>query len=147
MYLFTTGASYTIKNENGKTCFDLLPSENKLAVLTKIELSLSLLTAHEHALWFIVVQEEGIKAVSSVNVDSITNEQFVAVVKSKVTPGTAYDVSALFATLATKVKELVSAHPSLATAKDVNNRIAMDVASKTMKAIIQSVLLWHGRYV
>ena len=129
VYLFTLGASYTTRNENGKTCFDLLASENKLKVLAELELSLSLLEAHEYALWFILVQEDGILARSTSNSDD---------------PGS-HNVSALFDTLATKVKESVSAHPALATAKDVNNRMAMDVASKTMKAIIQSVLLWHGR--
>ena len=32
------------------------------------------------------------------------------------------------------------------TVKDANGRIAVDVASKPMKAIIQAALHWHGRY-
>ena len=114
--LHNHGADYTRKNKQGKTCFDLLSANNKLRILIQIELNLSLLEAHDYALWFVVVQEDGIS-----NVD-------------------------LFAKLLAMVEALVLDHPTLAAVKDVNNRAAVDVASKPMKLIMQSVLLWHGRY-
>ena len=44
------------------------------------------------------------------------------------------------------MEALVSAYPALATAKDANGRVAVDVASMAMKHIMQSALHWHGRY-
>ena len=115
--LLAHGADFTIKNKQGKTCFDAMKSANKkLAILTKMQLNLSLLEAHDNALWFVVVQEDGTSDVD------------------------------LFAKLSAMVEALVSSHPTLAAAKDANNRAAVDVASKPMKLIMQSVLLWHGRY-
>ena len=89
---------------------------DKLAILTKIELNLSLLGAHDNALWFVIVQ-----------VADTTDAD-------------------LFIKLLAMVEALVSSHPTLAAAKDDDGRAAVDVASKSMKLIIQSVLLWHGRY-
>ena len=115
--LLNHGIDITIKNDENKTCFDLLKSANdKLEVLTKIELSLSLLEAHDYALWFVIVQ-----VADNSDVD-------------------------LFAKLLAMVEALVSSHPTLAAAKDADGRAAVDVASKPMKLIMQSVLLWHGRY-
>jgi hypothetical protein len=45
-----------------------------------------------------------------------------------------------------QVLEIVSAFPALALALDASGRKAVDVASRPMKGIVQSVLLWHGRY-
>ena len=45
-----------------------------------------------------------------------------------------------------QVLELVTAFPALALALDASGRKAVDVASRPMKGIVQSVLLWHGRY-
>ena len=36
--------------------------------------------------------------------------------------------------------------PSLAHEKDAFGRMAMDVATRPMKSIMQSLLLWHSRY-
>ena len=110
------GADYTIKNKQGKTCFDLLSAKGKLTILTKIELNLSLLEAYDYTLWFAIVQE-----------------------------GDSSDVN-LFAKLLAMVEALVSSYPALAAAKDADGRAAVDVASKPMKSILQSILLWHGRY-
>ena len=114
--LFNYGADYTSKNNHGKTCFDLLPVKDKLTILTTMELNLSLLEAHDYLLWFVVVQEDGTSDVD------------------------------LFTKLLAMVEALVSSHPTLAAAKDADGRAAVDVASKPMKLIMQSVLLWHGRY-
>ena len=114
--LFNHGADYTIKNKGGNTCFDMFTAKNKLISLTKIQLTLSSLEAYNYSLWFVVVQ-----------IENATDED-------------------LFATLLAMVEPLLSSHPTLATAKDVDGRAAVDVASKAMKLIIQSVLLWHGRY-
>ena len=113
--LINHGADYTIRNKQDKTCFDLLSAKVKLTILTRTELNLSLLEAHDFALWFVIVQ------VADTDVD-------------------------LFAKLLAKVEALVSRHPTLAAAKDADGRAAVDVASKPMKLIMQSVLLWHGRY-
>ena len=110
------GANVSLKDNDGKTCFDLLSAKDKLKCLTEIQLNLSLLEAHHYALWFVVVSEDGTSDVG------------------------------LFDKLTTNVKTLVSSHPTLATSKDVDGRAAVDVASKAMKSIIQSVLLWYGRY-
>ena len=114
--LFTHGADYTTKNKQGMTCFDLMSAQNKLNFLTKIELTISLLEAHGNALWFVIVQ-----------VADTTDAD-------------------LFAKLLAMVETLVSSHLTLAAAKDADGRAAVDVASKPMKLIMQSVLLWHGRY-
>ena len=115
--LLTQGANYTIKNKQGKTCFDVLKSaQDKLMILTKIELNLSLLENHNNALWFVIVQ-----------VADTTDAD-------------------LFAKLLAIVEALVFNHLTLAAAKDADGRAAVDVASKPMKLIMQSVLLWHGRY-
>ena len=115
--LLAHGADVTFKNKQDKTCFDVMKSaKDKLTILSKIEVNLSLLEAHNYGLWFVVVQEDGTSDVD------------------------------LFAELSAKVNTLVSSHPTLAAAKDANNRAAVDVASKPMKLIMQSVLLWHGRY-
>ena len=45
-----------------------------------------------------------------------------------------------------KVSEFVARYPKLAFVKDVQGRVAMDIASKTSREIMQSLLLWHGRY-
>ena len=114
--LFTHGADYTIKNKQGKTCFDVMSAQDKHSILTKIELNLSLLEGHNYALWFVIVQ-----------VADTTD-------------------AGLFSKLLSMVEALVSSHPSLAAAKDADGRAAVDVASKPMKLIMQSVLLWHRRY-
>ena len=114
--MLNLGAHYTIKNKQGMTCFDLLSAKDKPKVLTKIELNLSLLEAHDYTLWFVIVQGDG-----------------------------SGDV-VLFTKLLAIVEALVSSYPTLAAAKDADGRAAVDVASKPMKLIMQSVLLWHGRY-
>ena len=115
--LLDHGADITIKNKQGMTCFDLLKSTMiKLTILTQAELNLSNLEAHDYVLWFVIVQ-----VADTSDVD-------------------------LFVKLSAMVKALVSSHPTLAAVKDVDGRAAADVASKPMKLIMQSVLLWHGRY-
>ena len=114
--LLKHGADYTIKNMQGMTCFDLLAAKDKPNVLIKTPLNLSLLEAHDYFIWFVIVQ-----TADAADVD-------------------------LFAKLLVIVEALVSSHPTLATAKDADGRAAVDVSSKPMKLIMQSVLLWHGRY-
>ena len=114
--IFTHGADYTAKNKQGMTCFDVMSVQDKPKFLTKIQLNLSLLEAHDNALWFVIVQVADTTDVT------------------------------LFTKLLSMVEALVSSHPTLAAAKDADGRSAMDVASKPMKVIMQSVLLWHGRY-
>ena len=114
--LLNLRADVSIKNEHGKTCLDQFSAKDKLKILTELQFNLSLLEAHDFALWFVVVHEDG-----SSDMD-------------------------LFAKLSAKVNKLVSSHPTLAAAKDADGRAAVDVASKPMKSIMQSVLLWHGRY-
>ena len=110
-------ADVTIKNKQGMTCFDLLKSaKDKLTILTQLELNLSLLEAYNYALWFVIIQ-----TAETSDVD-------------------------LYPTLLAMVEAMASSHPTLAAAKDADGRAAVDVASKPMKLIMQSVLLWHGRY-
>ena len=114
--LLNHGADYTVKNKQGMTCFDQLSVKDKPKVLTMIGLNLSLLEAHDYFIWFVVVQ-----VADTSDVD-------------------------FFPKLLAMVEALVSSHPTLAAAKDADGRAAVDVASKPMKLIMQSVLLWHGRY-
>ena len=44
------------------------------------------------------------------------------------------------------IEVMLSNYPTLATVKDSKGRAAEVVASESMKLVIQSVLLWHGRY-
>ena len=111
------GADIRIKNNEYKICFDVMPSvKDKIKILTMLQLNVALLEAYNCALWSVIVQEDG-----SSEVD-------------------------LFTKLSDMVESLVSSHPTLAAAKDADGRAAFDVASKPMKLIMQSVLLWHGRY-
>ena len=114
--LLNLGADVSIKDSDGKTCLDQFSAKDKLKVLTMVQLNLSLLEGHNCALWFVIVQ-----------VADTTD-------------------AVLFAKLSAMVEALVSSHPTLAAAKDADGRAAVDVASKPMKSIMQSVLLWHGRY-
>ena len=91
-------------------------AKDKLTILTKLELNLSLLEKHNYALWFAVVQEDGTSDVD------------------------------LFAKLLATVEALVSNHPSLATAKDANNRAAVDMASKPIRKVIESAIFFCGQY-
>ena len=115
--LLNVGADVSIKNEHGKTCLDQFSAKDKLKILSTVHYNLSLLKAHNYALWFVIVQEDG------------TSDLFLFTTK-----------------LLAMVEALVSSHPTLADAKDADGRAAVDVASKPMKLIMQSVLLWHGRY-
>ena len=115
--MLNLGADITSKNKQGMTCFDLLKSaKDKLTILTQLELNLSLLEAYNYALWFVIIQ-----TAETSDVD-------------------------LYPTLLAMVEAMASSHPTLAAAKDADGRAAVDVASKPMKLIMQSVLLWHGRY-
>ena len=114
--LLNVGADVSIKDSGGRVCFDQFPAKDKLKIFTMVQLNLSLLEAHDNALWFVIVQ-----------VADTTDAD-------------------LFAKLLAIVEALVSNHPNLAAAKDTDGRAAVDVASKPMKLIMQSVLLWHGRY-
>ena len=114
--LLNVGADVSLKDSNGKTCLDQFSAKDKLKALTMLQFNLSILKARNYALWFVVVQEDG-----TTDVDLFT--KFLAMVEA-----------------------LVSSSPTLAAAKDADGRAAVDVASKPMKLIMQSVLLWHGRY-
>ena len=114
--LLNHGADYTVKNKAGKTCFDLLSAKDISKFMTALELNLSLLEAHDYLVWFVVVQ---VADTGDVN---------------------------LFAKLLAMVEALVSSHPTLAAAKDANNRAAVDVASKPMRKVIESVIFFCGQY-
>ena len=114
--LLTHGADHTIKNKVDKTCFHVMESANG---------KLSILT----------------KTVLNLSLlEAYDYALWFEVVQIADTD--AY----FFAKLLAMVEALVSSHPTLAAAKDADGRAAVDVASKPMKVIIQSVLLWHGRY-
>ena len=81
-----------------------------------LEKNLPLLKAHNCALWFVIVQEDGAS-------DAV-----------------------LFAKLLATVEALVKSYPTLAAAKDANNRAALDVASKPMRKVIESVIFFCGHY-
>ena len=45
-----------------------------------------------------------------------------------------------------RVGALVTAFPELGTVKDVNGRVAVDVAATPMRKTMQAILNWHGQY-
>ena len=45
-----------------------------------------------------------------------------------------------------RVLHYAQKNPDLARVKDVNGRVAVDIATKGSKHAIQSIFLWHGRY-
>ena len=112
--LLNAGADISIKNSDGKTCLDHFSAKEKLQILTMIQLDQSLVKAHNCALWFVIVKEDG------------TSD------------------AELFAKLISNVRALQL--PSLATAKDANNRAALDVASKPMRKEIESAIFFCGHY-
>ena len=138
--LLAHGADYTIKNKQGKTCFDEMSAHDKPKVLTKIEMNLSLLEAYNNALWFVIVQEDGTSDVDQAmdGEENGINDQLQII-------GAPIGVK-LFDKLLSTVESLVSNHPSLATAKDANNRAAVDVASKPIRKVIESVIFFCGQY-
>ena len=93
--LVISGAVVSVKDKNGKTAFDLVSAAERLEILATMDLSIELLERDDHALWFILVQEDG-----------ETNAE-------------------LYTKLTGRVVALVSSHPSLATAKDFHGHIAM----------------------
>ena len=106
--LVTHGADISIKNKEGKTCLDLLSDKDRLKILTTIDMSLLLLESHDYALWFCLVQQDGVATGKKNNA---------------------------FGKLIAIITGLISSHPTLVTAKDTNGRAAMDVASKPVKVI------------
>ena len=115
-----------IKDKGGHTYLELLPSDKKLSFFAESENpSKEKLQKDDHLLWFLIIQMDPPLPSSSSDNSRLQK---------------------LFASLMEKIKILVSAYPELASAKDANGRAAVDVASKPMKSIMQSVLLWHGRY-
>ena len=114
--LLNVGADVSIKDSDGKVCFDRFSAHDKLKMLTMVQLNPSLLGAYNYSLLFVIVQEDG------------TTD------------------AGLFNKLLAMVEALVSNHPTLAAARDAGGRAAVDVATKPMKSILQSVLLWHGHY-
>ena len=93
--LVTSGANVSLKDKNGKTAFDLLSAFQRLSILADIESSIPLLENHDHALWFVLVQEDG-------ETDAERYQKLTGTVVA-----------------------LVSSHPSLATAKDLHGHVAM----------------------
>ena len=45
-----------------------------------------------------------------------------------------------------KVQQFVAAYPELAFLKDAQGRVAMDMAIQSSRQVMQTLLLWHGRY-
>ena len=107
---------------NGKTFMDNFDWKTKLIFLTTKAFTAATLRRNSCFVWFQMVLQE----VPSVNVGD--------------------NVAKLFQTLMATVESLATADPSLAVACDTNGRQAMDMASKSMKPILQAALLWHGRY-
>ena len=93
--LISNGANVSIKDKNGKTALDLVSAADRLEILVEVEMSVTLLENHDHALWFVLVQEDG-----------EANDE-------------------LYAKLTGTVVALVSSHPSLAAAKDLHGHVAM----------------------
>ena len=44
------------------------------------------------------------------------------------------------------VRSLISAYPELAGAKDAKGRLSVDLATPSLRFIINSVTLWFGKY-
>ena len=116
-----------IKDKGGHTYLELLPSDKKLSFFAESENpSKEKLQKDDHLLWFLIIQMDPPLPSPS----TADNSQ----------------LQKLFALLMEKIKFLVSAYPELASAKDANGRIAVDIASKPMRKIIESVVFFCGQY-
>ena len=107
-----------MKNKANRWFLDYLSDRQRIQLLSDPALSYEALRAHDCYLWF--------KAIDTEPDSTEHNEMYVK--------------------LCDQVKRMVSEHPELAYSRDSNGRAAMDVASKTIKEVMQSVLLWQGRY-
>ena len=124
----TGGADEYIKDKGGHTYLELLPSDKKLSFFAESENpSIDKLQKDDHLLWFLIIQMD--PPLPSTTSSSADHRLFE-----------------LFDKLTTKTKDLVVAYPQLASAKDANGRIAVDVASKSMRKMIESVVFFCGQY-
>ena len=126
-YLLAQNADSAQRNKNGKLCFDVVSRTSKLHCLSRL-LTLwggtrDVLQRHDYHLWFVIVQED---------------EPFPS-------KGTMKAIN-YYSSVLEKVLAMVQTHATLGTVKDINGRVAIDVAAPPMRRAMQSVLNWHGRY-
>ena len=121
--LIQRGADPLLKEQGGKRYFELLPCGPRQLFLADAALTVDKVREHDYLLWFLMIQENP--------PSDDDNDLGAALAYGKV---------------ANVVETLLLTHLELAAAMDENGRVAMDVASKTMKAIMQKILLWHGQY-
>jgi serine/threonine protein kinase/ankyrin repeat protein len=130
----------TLKNVAGKTFVDVMKAADRLSWLASSSAAFTLehLSAFNHFLWFAMVQTEPPQSDAKLDMYDLRNYQAANVAGLTLTEQ--------YALLHRNLEALVAAHPELAQATDVNGRSALEVASKPFKTLMQSVLLWHGRY-
>ena len=118
-HLIDAGALVTT-DKYGKTFADYLDAKEKLQLLTKEAFTAASIRQNRFFVWFMMLAQE----VPSDNVND--------------------KLEALLQALKANVESLATADPSLAVALDASERRAMDMASKSMKQILQAALLRHG---
>ena len=126
-YLLAQNADSAQRNKGGKLCFDVVPRDRRLLCLSRLltlwDGTRDVLQRHDYHLWFVIVQED----------------------EPLPSKGTVKSIS-YYNSVLEKVLTMVQTHNTLGTVKDINGRVAIDVAAPPMRRAMQSVLNWHGRY-
>ena len=126
-YLLAQNADSAQRNKGGKLCFDVVPRDRRLLCLSRLltlwDGTRDVLQRHDYHLWFVIVQED---------------EPFPSKSTMK--------AIGYYSSVLEKVLAMVQTHNTLGTVKDINGRVAIDVAAPPMRRAMQSVLNWHGRY-
>jgi ankyrin repeat protein len=112
-----------MENKEGKHYAELLSYHDRLQLLSNGQFTKAALQAYDFNLWFLLIVQ-----------------------KRPPDRGPGDHLNKLYNELCERVRREVSADTELAYAHDANNHTAMDYASQEIRDIIQSVLLWHGRY-
>ena len=127
LYLLRNGANQRSHDAHGKTYIDVMRGQCKLSFAVRGDFCIQELEASDHLLWFFVISLDAPHAQAAPTASSSLEHD-------------------LFERICSRVEALVRADASLASVKDANGRVAVDVASKPMREVIHSILLWHGRY-
>ena len=116
--------------ENNKEYYDHLTAHQLLYLLCDGDmvdngsgntgLTYEAMCFHDYSLWFLMIGQE-----PQDSPDSLVK---------------------LYEALKTKVKGWLEYDTNLAYARNKHGAVAMDVASKDIKAVMREVILWHGRY-
>ena len=113
--------------------------DDRVSLFSSLDYSIELLSAFNYFIWFALIQTD--EPLSELKID-------FGIRGSGVDPASVIhkSMSERYDILREKVKQLVSSYPVLADVRNADGRSALDIASNSLRGILQEVLLWHGRY-